>query len=213
MNGTIYCRKGMWYVNAVIDGRRNRRSLGTRSETRARLLLASLIPRCSETETLLPEEPVIARRLPFLPGVRARNRWNGVMTRAALQRTGWLPKLYRRMMARCAIKGWVSDVTMEDLIGVLWDSGGRCAISGIEFTWDREPWWQSAPFSPSVDRIECTRGYTKDNIRIVCTCVNAARRDWGDAVLLKMSQAIVAAPQVRHAVTPECGGVVGGDVS
>ena len=116
MNGTIYCRKGMWYVNAVIDGRRNRRSLGTRSETRARLLSASPIPRCSETETLLPEEPVIARRLPFLPGVRARNRWNGVMTRAALQRTGWLPKLYRRMMARCAIKGWVSDVTMEDLI-------------------------------------------------------------------------------------------------
>ena len=34
--------------------------------------------------------------------------------------------------------------------------------------------------SPSIDRIDCSKGYAMDNIRIVCHLMNAAMSDWGE---------------------------------
>lgn len=176
--GTIYRRPdGTWYVNAVVKGRRNRISLRTRGEAEARLRAEALI---SEGRS-------------FILAARARSKWKGVVLRGAQQRRGWIVDLHRRMMMRCEKKRWVSDITLEDLIALLIDSQGRCAFSGLEFNWHREPGWTSAPFAPSVDRIECARGYTKDNVRVVCTCVNAGLGQWGDFVLMKMCQAVVSA--------------------
>lgn len=42
------------------------------------------------------------------------------------------------------------------------------------------------PFAPSLDRINCGGGYTKDNTRIVCVAVNVAINTFGDDVFFKM---------------------------
>lgn len=37
--------------------------------------------------------------------------------------------------------------------------------------------------SPSFDRVDCSRGYTYDNVRVVLNLVNVALGDWGEDVL------------------------------
>jgi len=36
------------------------------------------------------------------------------------------------------------------------------------------------PFSASIDRINTNLGYTKDNVRFVCTMVNFALNEFGE---------------------------------
>ena len=43
---------------------------------------------------------------------------------------------------------------------------------------------------PSIDRINATKGYTKDNVRIVCLAANVAMMQWGENVLYIMAQSI-----------------------
>jgi hypothetical protein len=50
----------------------------------------------------------------------------------------------------------------------------KCEITGIPFTWDVR-----GPTTLSIDRIDPTKGYTKDNVRFVCWWINAAMGNWG----------------------------------
>lgn len=58
----------------------------------------------------------------------------------------------------------------------------KCALSGIEFSAKRPRDSHKRPWMPSLDRIDCARGYTPDNVRIVCVAVNTLLQDWGDSV-------------------------------
>jgi len=63
----------------------------------------------------------------------------------------------------------------------------RCAVTGIEFT--RETFGGAkAPFSPSIDRIDNSKGYTPDNTRIVCLIVNIAMNEWGSHAFLELME-------------------------
>ncbi|MFK5948397.1 MAG: hypothetical protein QM500_06470 [Methylococcales bacterium] len=46
-------------------------------------------------------------------------------------------------------------------------------------------------WSPSIDRIDNTKGYTKDNCRIVVWMFNLAKNNYKDTDLMKLSLAIV----------------------
>lgn len=56
---------------------------------------------------------------------------------------------------------------------------GVCEVTGEPF--DLSPGRKFN--SPSLDRIDPTRGYTIDNVRVVLNLVNAALGDWGEGVL------------------------------
>lgn len=43
----------------------------------------------------------------------------------------------------------------------------------------------------SIDRVDCTKGYTKDNIRLVCWWLNAAMGTWGLEFLLNNIKGIL----------------------
>lgn len=47
------------------------------------------------------------------------------------------------------------------------------------------------PLAPSVDRIDCSRGYTMDNCRVVTTIFNMARNDFGDEALARMAKGLL----------------------
>lgn len=40
---------------------------------------------------------------------------------------------------------------------------GVCELTGLPFSMDRDN-----PFTPSVDRIDTSKGYTEDNCRLIC---------------------------------------------
>ena len=65
-------------------------------------------------------------------------------------------------------------------------AGGKCQITGIEFSDELIGNAKSRPWAPSIDRIDSSKGYTLDNIRLVCVSVNFALGAWGDEVLKRI---------------------------
>jgi len=69
-------------------------------------------------------------------------------------------------------------ITGQDCYDQLVLQDGKCALTGIELTFDKSgdkniKIWSNA----SIDRIDSSIGYTRDNIHIVCTAVNLMKTD------------------------------------
>lgn len=63
-----------------------------------------------------------------------------------------------------------------------------CAVSGIPFRLQKLN--GRRPYAPSVDRIDCTKGYEPGNCRVVCVAVNYAMNVWGEGMLNELADAI-----------------------
>lgn len=83
------------------------------------------------------------------------------------------------------------SLTFDDVYPAI--VAGRCQKTGLPFDLSAHPKHRTHPFAPSIDRTDPKKGYTGDNIRVVCWAYNAARNQWGDEVLLKLAHAIVDA--------------------
>ena len=63
---------------------------------------------------------------------------------------------------------------------------GTCELSGLPFdltTGGR------APYTPSIDRIDNSKGYTVENCRVILWALNAAFSTWGECVFREISLA------------------------
>ncbi len=70
------------------------------------------------------------------------------------------------------------------------ENKGRCALTGLPFDLRKVGTGQAQrPFAPSVDRIDSTGGYTRDNVRLVCQVVNFALNRYGQEVFYEMAKA------------------------
>jgi hypothetical protein len=82
-----------------------------------------------------------------------------------------------------------NPVTLEELLKMFHDQHGMCALSGITMTWQRG---RIRPTSLSIDRIDSDRGYSADNVRLVCHAINTFRGQMSDDFMFEMASAIVA---------------------
>lgn len=64
-----------------------------------------------------------------------------------------------------------SDLTLEQLVSLWNKQEGKCAISGVEMSYQRNK-RQHNMNNCSVDRIDSSGNYTIDNIQLVCWIVN-----------------------------------------
>jgi hypothetical protein len=71
------------------------------------------------------------------------------------------------------------DLTEDWLIGEFERQDYRCALTGIPFQAGRTGGSRINPYAPSLDRIDCARGYTKDNVRVILASVNVALNNFG----------------------------------
>jgi len=69
----------------------------------------------------------------------------------------------------------------------------KCEATGIELSFNKMMGCHRSPFSPSLDRIDNTRGYTNDNIMITCLIYNTAKGEWPIECLKKMVKAMYLA--------------------
>jgi hypothetical protein len=80
----------------------------------------------------------------------------------------------------------------------------RCYLTGIKFvTGDNSR--RVNPYSPSIDRIDNSKGYEISNVRIVCFAVNMMMLDWGESVMKHVAESYLnhnSSPAVKN----ECGG-------
>lgn len=92
-----------------------------------------------------------------------------------------------------------SPITISELMDLWVSQKGRCAVTGIEMAWRQG---ETLPNSMSIDRIDNSIGYSKDNIRLVCYQVNTFRGRWSDEQMLEMAKAIVAHSELPMADAP-----------
>jgi hypothetical protein len=79
-------------------------------------------------------------------------------------------------------------VTVDDVMEIFIQQDGRCALSGVKMTWSQG---KTLPTSISLDRIDSNKDYHKDNVRLVCVCVNAFKHTMTDDEMLKFAMNIV----------------------
>lgn len=91
-----------------------------------------------------------------------------------------LAQAYKQMFAS-ARKRREYTLSKDDEAALIIRCNGRCELTGIAFDTSRET-WNRRPYSPSLDRVDSSQGYTLDNCRIVCVAINIALNEWGEDV-------------------------------
>lgn len=78
----------------------------------------------------------------------------------------------------------------------LYDSQcGKCLLTDIPFTVskrDKDSVHRTNPYTPSIDRIDSVKGYTKDNIRLVIWGLNWAIGEWGEETYREIALAYLS---------------------
>lgn len=67
----------------------------------------------------------------------------------------------------------------------------RCQATGVELVLIKDDNVTHSAFRPSVDRIDNSKGYTKDNCRVVAVIYNKAKSDYNDEDVLKMAKSMI----------------------
>lgn len=96
---------------------------------------------------------------------------------------------YLGMRDRARKKNLEFDVTLDD-VKELWNKqGGKCALSGLEMTYIFGN--GRTPTNISIDKKDCSKGYVKDNIQLVCMAVNQMKSDLSYSELLIFCKSII----------------------
>lgn len=91
---------------------------------------------------------------------------------------------------RAISKGLPFNLDHEYLISLWTENNGCCALTGITF--DLTSWGHKGQVNPntvSVDRINPSEGYVKDNVRLITYHMNVALADFGTEQFEKLIQA------------------------
>lgn len=92
--------------------------------------------------------------------------------------------------ARVLLRG--KPLTEVDLVMIWERSEGRCAVSGLEFSSVGVGMGRARhPFMPSFDQIEPGKGYSADNVRLVCVAANFAMNAWGLDTLIQVARGVI----------------------
>lgn len=114
---------------------------------------------------------------------RARHR-----TFAAIQ-------LHKTTEKRCRQKGIYFDLSIDDIHDILFHAGDECEVSRLPFDYGEKEVtreWHKNPFLPSLDRVDRGMGYSRCNVRVVCTSVNIGINEWGLAHFLKICLSVAS---------------------
>lgn len=103
-----------------------------------------------------------------------------------------LGSLVRSAKNRAAAKDLPYDLDAE-YAQELWDKQeGKCVVSGREFNLDSyDGYRQVHPDAPSIDRMEPSLGYVRDNVRLVTYQSNVCLNEYGQEQLLDLSEDIL----------------------
>ena len=88
--------------------------------------------------------------------------------------------------ASARLRGQECLLTPDDMRRLL--APMQCSMTGVQLCWA----WEGPganPWAPSLDRLDNSKGYTLDNVRLVCWAFNLARGVWPDEVFHKLAMA------------------------
>lgn len=87
-------------------------------------------------------------------------------------------------------KNMYNDLTLDYLM-YLWEKqDGKCALTGIQMTY--KFYEGRVNTNLSVDRIDSTKGYSKDNVQLVCMAANQMKNDLSMSEFLELCGAVLS---------------------
>lgn len=107
-------------------------------------------------------------------------------TKAGKRQDKYSPFRYFVNKARSRINGYPHgqelkkfDITVELLLE-LWESQkGKCAITGVKMELPKTTYSpRNSPSCASLDRIDTSKGYMKDNVEFICQFVNLGKNNY-----------------------------------
>lgn len=105
--------------------------------------------------------------------------------------TQHLRQILHAAKERAKDSGVEFSLTFSKLYGMLKNAAGRCAITGIPFSFEKSQAHHKRPWVPSVDRITAGGPYSASNCRLVCSVVNYAMNEWGISALYRVADALL----------------------
>ena len=111
------------------------------------------------------------------------------------------PEIHRKLRQlasaaaqRAGTRGLPVETDLPDRVLALYRAqNGRCALTGRAFDLRQVGQGKARrPFAPSIDRVDASGGYTRDNIRLVCQVVNFALNAYGEDVFYEMARLAAA---------------------
>lgn len=103
----------------------------------------------------------------------------------------WAKQLFSNLKKNAKSRNLTVSVTADNIKAALVQTNGKCSISGIKFSEENKNNCRIRPWIPSVDRIDSSQPYTKENIRIVCAAINITLSDWGEETLKTIAHAVL----------------------
>lgn len=97
---------------------------------------------------------------------------------------GRVNQLFYRAKARSLKKKLEFNITREWIIEKI--TNGKCELTGIPFILYRSDKYSTHPYSPSIDRIDSSKGYFEDNCRMIVSSLNMALNEYGDENFIKL---------------------------
>ena len=86
---------------------------------------------------------------------------------------------------RAKRKGVLFNLSEQDIADLqVRINAGVCELTGTPFVLNGGRHFNS----PSFDRVDSSKGYTIDNVRVVCHLMNAAMNDWGEEPVWEVFQ-------------------------
>ena len=116
---------------------------------------------------------------------RAKERFANYVPKKVDMERRFFMTLLSRSKRRAEQNGWGYDLDYDWLMEKM--TSGRCSVTDVDLViaGDKNPW------QPSIDRIDSSKGYTKDNCQIVCWIYNRAKNDDGHDAVMLMARALV----------------------
>lgn len=103
---------------------------------------------------------------------------------------GRAKSMMKTIKKRMKTWGILDELDFEESYLIELMKAGFCVETGIEFVYEKQDRFKCHPYSPSVDRIDSTKGYTKDNVRMVIWQYNLMKGEMTDEELLIVCERI-----------------------
>lgn len=117
-------------------------------------------------------------------------RWGEINKKQLLNNRGRAGQLYRAARIRAKNKDLHCTITKLWVLQAL--DTGVCQLSGIPFDLKPTKKYNFNPYSPSIDRIDSSKGYTFENSRVILTALNVALSEYGLDTYVTIAKKVIS---------------------
>ncbi len=78
------------------------------------------------------------------------------------------------------------EITYDLIESLINNQNNKCSVTGKDFDYSHREYFRSRPYTPSIDRKDCRKGYILENIQIVTCMVNRAKNEFSQEMFDEM---------------------------